>query len=852
MHLNNRTNCSSNFHHSFKPTAGSATINNPLTNCVGGQQQLLFDNRQAHLKPPPLTQTGQPNFGALLSLSRNGSSLCDNLHRLCSAGAMFPNGHSSTGHLGMTSASAYDLSKVYFHNESNDPKFHLSDSIARPPFSIPHSNSLGSSHNSQNSFPTNSSLLESSQSHDLAGQNRLAALLNVDAPSEPLLDRTSEALDPNNRFCYGRTSTGSSGGHSEEFCHDLAEDSGHSLNSSSDGDSATFGRGVAGASSPLNARHSHPYRHFEFLNQPEDDEEGGKEEKEIENFEECPLSGHVDCLPLPPAPPPPPVPTDSDNVQSSSLKALLSGRSSINYLEPAGKEAFDPFASKRRVSPGNEQFSYCPFRLTANAKCASNLTHLQRPPPRSKQNFFPKTSNLKNIDEENSFNHDPTTSPPAYPKPTNELLLSFLLPSRAQLQPITFNMDNVFYVTSEIRAQQIVERVLRHQQFVSISCESDCDLRQRIDLLSLAVAPQKAPGSVVDAHPQVFVFDVRLQPLLIQRLRPLFAASHVLKVLFDSRLTLRLLRRVYGICTFVGLFDVQLAYRVLMTKLTNRPFNQVQREQLIQVAWQCNGPPINFQRPVPRPGQPTSHFQNCRSSTNPSSTTHKLPYWSVRPITTPILYNAACDAFMLVPQLAFNLMSMMELVLSDRNKQFFKQLGDELIARHLMQRHFFSFQHRQEYLAELQRQVSLLTASASVDRLGFTSAQSFSGECLLHASQSEHLMTNFANLPTPRICGHLDQVGCKPNCVRPEEFWLQSTKHEKSVWEFESDCSTGAAESNQSKRTPSCDQDDWTFKSQLIKCKCDQKDIKQLRSEAKCMNLLVDQIIDLIEMKDDF
>lgn len=109
--------------------------------------------------------------------------------------------------------------------------------------------------------------------------------------------------------------------------------------------------------------------------------------------------------------------------------------------------------------------------------------------------------------------------------------------------------------------------------------------------------------------------------------------------MFDARFDLRILNRKYGISEFTALFDLQLAYRVLMAKLQNCSFNEIKREKLFYVSWQCNGPVINFDKLyLPH----TYYFKGKK-------------FWKTRPINFEMMYNAAYDVFVMVPQLFTNL-----------------------------------------------------------------------------------------------------------------------------------------------------------------------------------------------------
>lgn len=462
-------------------------------------------------------------------------------------------------------------------------------------------------------------------------------------------------------------------------------------------------------------------------------------------------------------------------VRSSSLRALLENGSSLDSSKPVRTDAND-------FRPSSSTDS-----MTAS------------PPPPS-----------------------PAVNYPNNQKPSDQLLLPTLLPNHAQQKPLIFNMDHVRYVRNVPVAQQIVTTILScpHPQMVSITCESDCGLTRGIDLLSLAVAAQHSSGRVELVHPKVYVFDVRARTQLLNVLRPLLATPHVLKVMFDARLVLRLLRRVYDVKIFVALFDVQLAFRLLNSQLFNCPFSRQKRDHLMRVAWQCNAPSVNFHRP--------------------SSTATSI-YWSSRPVTAQLLYHAAYEAFVLIPQLAVNLMAMMELALNDAGKRLFRDLSDQLISRHLVDRPFRQFKHRTQYLQELHNQVSLLTNSASVDLLG--QLPSCLPICSIHSSQKNALASPVKNSEF-RICGHKDGVGCDENCLPLDQFVERLQSIERNRWTFN-------GTSNRSKQSKSAmkSSSEWPNTS---KCHCDPQFKQQMKSETKCMNLLVDQIIDLIEMKDDY
>jgi hypothetical protein len=575
-----------------------------------------------------------------------------------------------------------------------------------------------------------------------------------------------------------------------ELSSDRCTDEQQSLNSSGDQGPAAFNRGVAGASSPLN-----PLKYVHRSSAP---------------LSHSSASFHPQTLPAHFQPLSYGTPF-ADQALSSSMKALLQNRNTIDYTAPPSRAQIDPIDS---------------------------IDAIDTPPKVS----------TPDVPCHNIESAVPTSTLNTVKQPSDHLLLPTLLPTHAQQKPLLFNMDHVRYVSSVPIAEQVVLSLINNQQpqMVSITCESDCGLTDRIDLLSIAIAPQQKPGTVMIAHPQVYVFDVRARSQLMHVLRPLLASQHVLKVMFDARLVLRLLRRVYNVQVFVALFDAQLAFRLLNSHLSGCPFARQKRDELMRVAWQCNAPSVNFHRPAPRPGSSSSASSSSRvafvGAIDSECVGASGSYWSSRPVTAQLLYHAGHEAFVLVPQLAVNLMAMMELVLNEHQKRLFRDLSDQLICRHLVSRPFRQFAHRTQYLHELQTQVSLLTASASVDRLGQLPA--LTADCDLHSSHRSAFLSPSKRLGA-RLCGHKDRVGCDENCLPIDQFNRQWQSMERNRWTFDQ---SNHGESLRKKGTLN---EKWPSNLQR-KCDCDPNTTHQVKSELKCMNLLVDQIIDLIEMKDDF
>jgi hypothetical protein len=203
-----------------------------------------------------------------------------------------------------------------------------------------------------------------------------------------------------------------------------------------------------------------------------------------------------------------------------------------------------------------------------------------------------------------------------------------------QTNPVQFNMDKVTYVKTIQKTKSIVELIMKKSKVISLNCDSDCCLQNGIDLLEVAVCLDNSLD-----HPDIYIFDVYSEPKIIELFKPVLANSSIVKVMFDARFDLRILSRKYGVDEFTALFDLQLAYRVLLSKLTKSSFKEVKREKLLYVSWQCNGPLVNFEK-LYLPN--VYYFKN-------------KPFWKTRPVNFEIMYNGAYDVFVMVPQLFTNL-----------------------------------------------------------------------------------------------------------------------------------------------------------------------------------------------------
>lgn len=257
--------------------------------------------------------------------------------------------------------------------------------------------------------------------------------------------------------------------------------------------------------------------------------------------------------------------------------------------------------------------------------------------------------------------------------------------------PVQFNMDKVNYVRTLDKAESIIKNSISCSKVIALNCDSDCSLQNGIDLLEIAVMSK---DMTLD-HPDIFIFDIKEMPQIIDLFKPVFANNRIVKVLFDARFILRILARKYEVTQFTALFDAQLAYRLLLSKLTNRPIDQIKREKLLYVSWQCNGPSSNLEKLyLPK----AYHFRN-------------KAFWASRPINFEIMYNAAYDVFVMLPQLLTNLIVIMERSLDQQNQQLFIKLSNELIDRNLVSRKFAFFHTKHQYLGEVHRQIDLLIQS---------------------------------------------------------------------------------------------------------------------------------------------
>jgi len=419
--------------------------------------------------------------------------------------------------------------------------------------------------------------------------------------------------------------------------------------------------------------------------------------------------------------------------------------------------------------------------------------------------------------------------------------------------PVQFNMDKVNYVKTLSKAKSIVDTIQQRSKVISMNCDSDCCLQNGIDLLEVAVIYDESLD-----HPDIYVFDIYLEPKIIDLFKPVFANTKIVKVMFDARHDLRILSRKYGVTEFTALFDLQLAYRVLLAKLTNRPFEQVKREKLLYVSWQCNGPLVNFEKMY----LPSIYYFKNRT------------FWRTRPVNFEMMYNAAYDVFVMLPQLFTNLMVIMERTLDEEHQQLFIHRSNDLILHNLVPRKFAFFHTKDQYLGEMHRQIDLLIQSDLLHRSNQLAKRqqqmldsdyveeyqsgdmsifngyegglknqihdietdtyiSFSNSSmdLMNSANGDLLFQSWNTNPLDRSTNSSAQSNHCENCKLPINRdklgeLLCNLKQTDSLKEF---LFTGSKY-----------------------CQCIQPQLTHSDEEAKCMNLLVDQIIDLAECKEDY
>jgi len=439
--------------------------------------------------------------------------------------------------------------------------------------------------------------------------------------------------------------------------------------------------------------------------------------------------------------------------------------------------------------------------------------------------------------------------------------------------PIQFNMDKVHYVNTLDKAKSIVDLIERRSKVISINCDSDCCLQNGIDLLEIAITFD----SSLD-HPEIYVFDIHLEPKIIDLFKPIFANSNIVKVMFDARFDLRILCRKYGVTEFTALFDIQLAYRVLLAKLTNSSFYQIKREKLLYVSWQCNGPLVNLEKM----NLPSLYYFKNRK------------FWQARPINFETMYHAAYDVFVMLPQLFTNLMVIMERTLDDEHQQLFIKRSNNLVSSNLVDRKFAFFYTKHQYLNEMHRQMDLLIQSDILYRkqqhIKWQQQQQLTnGECLdednncfddvnndLLKNQINDIDTNiyksYSNISDDLIDSDdlmvnedlFQSYDSHYSSNSPNQHQLIESINESGTFNEEDRstikhctmCSLFIKSDRLSQLLNNLDQSDSNLNDVLYTsskyCECIQSQLFTPDDEYKCMNLLVDQIIDLAECKEDY
>ena len=442
--------------------------------------------------------------------------------------------------------------------------------------------------------------------------------------------------------------------------------------------------------------------------------------------------------------------------------------------------------------------------------------------------------------------------------------------------PVQFNLEKVSYVRTLAETRNIIETVVNRAKVIAVHCDSDCSLQDGIDLLEVAVMDEMSLE-----HPRIFVFDTHLQPKIVELFKPVLADPAIVKVMFDPRFDLRILSRKYGVTEFVALFDLQLAYRLLLAKKTGRPLEEIRREKLLYVSWQCNGPMANLERLCP---PSLCHLKN-------------RPFWKVRPVNFEIMYRAAYDVFVMVPQLFTNLVVIMECALTETGQRQFIRLSNELIARNLVPRKFAFFRTRKQYLGEVHKQIDLLIQSDILHR----NRQSANWRNQSSDSYRNDGLRSVDGKPLPKSpiddLSHSDSYKSfdsngEEDLIYFSDNQQSSSDGELSDGQFDNFETFGNHSAGSSSRTRSehslssgtrslngsesgtCGKCKLPIKSddkltelivtletkspslnQLLfsgdqqqYCQC----VRRWEEEAKCMNLLVDQIIDLAECKEDY
>lgn len=462
--------------------------------------------------------------------------------------------------------------------------------------------------------------------------------------------------------------------------------------------------------------------------------------------------------------------------------------------------------------------------------------------------------------------------PPQQPRsiPIKEEIKNFNL----HHNPIQFNMDKVQYVKTLARTKTIIETVINRCRVIALNLDSDCCLQDGVDLLEVAVMSEMSLD-----HPEIFVFDTYLEPRIIDLFKPVFANARIIKVMFDPRFALRILCRKYGVSEFLALFDIQLAYRFLLAKKTDCRLEDIKREKLLYVSWQCNGPMANIEKLLQPPT--AGHLKN-------------RPFWKARPVNFDIMYKAAYEVFVMVPQLFTNLMVIMERTIGETDHTQFIKRSNELISRNLVPRKFAFFRTKQQYLGEMHKQIDLLIQSDilfrnrqqaakgqltdedyssgehsdgldSIDDTGTDSYKSYNStedlmssanddliyftdghqsECAENESESGHELSDdgqFDNFETfgehleePKAVGAVKPPGKPAVC---EKCQLPIEKNHNRLGELIEAVETDGHLLNRLLFNGGRNQ-------QFCRCIAD--------GEVKCMNLLVDQIIDLAECKEDY
>lgn len=435
--------------------------------------------------------------------------------------------------------------------------------------------------------------------------------------------------------------------------------------------------------------------------------------------------------------------------------------------------------------------------------------------------------------------------------------------------PVRFDLDRVNYVKTLSKAKSIVEIISKRSKVIAINCDSDCCLQNGVDLLEVAVTFDESLD-----HPEIYVFDIHLTPGIIDLFKPVFADAKIVKVMFDARFDLRILCRKYGVTEFAALFDIQLAYRVLLAKLTDRPFAQTKREKLLYVSWQCNGPLVNIEK-MYLPG--VYYFKNRK-------------FWQTRPINLEIMYNAAYDVFVMVPQLFTNLLVIMERTLGDEHQQLFIKESNDLIARNLVERQFTFFYTKHEYLGEMHRQIDLLIQSDILHRnkqlakwqrqlIDQDYESTYADDCF-DASNDELLKNQINDIDTDSYRSYAsedlmdsadyywmvneDLVRSRNSMNRPLDESVDESVHQTNELNNSESgsqqtrycemCKLMIKNAKLSELLNNLEQSDRDLKELLFTapnyCQCIQ--LRCSDEEVKCMNLLVDQIIDLAECKEDY